>query len=186
MSCYIIGYGAALPKRVVTNEELAPALGIAPDWIEANSGIRERRWVNANQSASDLAAAAVCDALGDAGLSAAQLDYLIGGTLSPDYQVPGIAPLTQRKLEGCRQIPAVDLRVGCAAILYGLQLAHGLIESGEAETIACFGAEAQSKGLKNRCQAISPISPALPQDCACGLSFSAAAVSPSPAPVASL
>src|SRR5207248_10428835 len=86
-------------------------------------------------------------ALGDAGLRAAQLDYLIGGTLSPDYQVPGIAPLAQRKLEGCRQIPAVDLRVGCAAILYSLQLARGLVESGAANTVACFGAEAQSKGL---------------------------------------
>jgi 3-oxoacyl-[acyl-carrier-protein] synthase-3 len=147
MSCYIIGYGAALPARVVTNAGLAPALGVAPEWIAANSGIRERRWVSADQSASDLAAAAAREALDDAGLSAAQLDYLIGGTLSPDYQVPGIAPLAQRKLDGCRQIPAVDLRVGCAAILYSLQLARGLIASSAAETVLCFGAEAQSKGL---------------------------------------
>ena len=147
MSCYIIGCGAALPERVVTNEELAPALGVAPDWIEANSGIRERRWVNAEQSASELAVMAMRDALIDAGVNAAQLDYLIGGTLSPDYQVPGIAPLVQRKLEGCRQIPAVDVRVGCAGILYSLQLARALVESGAASTVACFGAEAQSKGL---------------------------------------
>jgi 3-oxoacyl-[acyl-carrier-protein] synthase-3 len=131
----------------LTNAELAPALGVAPDWIEANSGIRERRWASAEQSTSDLAAAAVCDALGDAGLNAAQLDYLIGGTLSPDYQVPGIAPLVQRKLEGCRQIPALDLRVGCAAILYSLQIACGLIAASAVNTVACFGAEAQSKGL---------------------------------------
>jgi 3-oxoacyl-[acyl-carrier-protein] synthase-3 len=147
MSCYITGCGAALPERVVTNAELAPALGVAPEWIEANSGIRERRWVSAEQSTSDLAAAAVRDALVDAGLAAAQLDYLIGGTLSPDYQVPGIAPLVQRKLGGCRQIPALDVRVGCAAILYSLQLACGLIASGAANMVACFGAEAQSKGL---------------------------------------
>jgi 3-oxoacyl-[acyl-carrier-protein] synthase-3 len=53
----------------------------------------------------------------------------------------------QRKLAGCRPVPAVDLRVGCAAILYSVQLAQGLIASGQAETVACFGAEAQSKGL---------------------------------------
>lgn len=157
MSCYLTGCGAALPPRIVTNAELAALLGVAPEWIEANSGIRERRWIEANQSTSDLATAAVREALDDARVNAAEIDYLIGGTLSPDYQVPGIAPLVQRKLEGCRNIPAVDLRVGCAAILYSLQLARGLIQSQTANTVVCFGAEAQSKGLdlNPRCAELS-------------------------------
>ncbi len=147
MSCYITACGAALPERIVTNVELAPMLGVTSEWIEANSGIRERRWVAAHQSASDLAAAAVRDALRQAELKAAAIDFLIGGTLSPDYQVPGIAPLVQRKLSDCRQIPALDVRVGCAALLYSLQIARGLIASQAAHTVVCFGAEAQSKGL---------------------------------------
>lgn len=147
MSCYITGYGSSLPARVVTNAELAPLLDVTTDWIEANSGIRERRWVEPDQSTSDLAAAAVRNALSDAGTSVEEVDYLIACTLSPDYQVPGIAPLVQRKLEGCRAIPALDIRVGCAGILYSLQLARGLIESRTARTVVCFGAEAQSKGL---------------------------------------
>jgi 3-oxoacyl-[acyl-carrier-protein] synthase-3 len=122
-------------------------LGVPPEWIEANSGIRERRWVSASQSTSDLAAAAVEIALADAGLDASAVDYLLGSTLSPDYQVPGISPLVLRKLRGRRSIPAADLRSGCAAILYSLQLGRALIESGAATTVACFGAEAQSKGL---------------------------------------
>ena len=147
MSCFITGYGSALPQRVVTNAELAPMLGVTPDWIEANSGIRERRWVDADQATSDLAVEAVRNALNDAGTRGEEIDYLIACTLSPDYQVPGIAPLLQQKLEGCRGVPAIDLRVGCAAILYSLQLARGLIESRAANTVVCFGAEAQSKGL---------------------------------------
>src|SRR5581483_9896600 len=147
MSCYIIGCGAVLPERIVTNEELAPRLGVTPEWIEAKSGIRERRWVEAEQSASDLAAAAVREALRDASVKAERVDYLIGGTISPDYQVPGIAPLVQRKIAGCGNVPAIDIRAGCAAILYGLQLARGLILSRTASTVVCFGAEAQSKGL---------------------------------------
>jgi 3-oxoacyl-[acyl-carrier-protein] synthase-3 len=148
MSAYLVGFGAALPDRVVTNEWLAAHLGVEPAWIETNSGIRERRWAEAHQSTSDLAADAVRAAIDDAGSDAAQLDYLIGGTLSPDYQVPGIAPLVQHKLAGCRVIPALDVRTGCAAALYSLQLAAALIDSRAAETIACFGAEAQSKGLR--------------------------------------
>jgi 3-oxoacyl-[acyl-carrier-protein] synthase III len=147
MNCYLTGFGAALPEREVSNAELAPQLGVTPEWIEANSGIQARRWVRAEQSASQLATAAVQDAVQDAGLTEAELDYLIGGTLSPDYQVPGIAPLVQRSLPGCRAVPAVDLRVGCAAMLYSLQLASGLLATGAARHLACFGAEAQSKGL---------------------------------------
>ena len=147
MNCYLTGFGAALPAREVTNAELAPQLGVTPEWIEANSGIRARRWVNADQSTSELAADAVQAAVCDAGLHAEQLDYLIGGTLSPDYQVPGIAPLVQRRLAGCRMIPALDVRAGCVAILYSLQVAQGLLAAGAAQHVACFGAEAQSKGL---------------------------------------
>lgn len=156
MTCYLTGFGAALPDRAVSNAELAPQLGVTPEWIEANSGIRTRRWVAAEQSASQLGAAAVSAALTDAALPPQQLDYLIGGTLSPDYQTPGIAPLVQRALPGCRLIPALDVRNGCVAALYSLQLAQGLLASGAAQHIACFGAEAQSKGLD-----ISPRNPEL-------------------------
>ena len=147
MSCYIIGAGAALPERIVANAEIGSLLGVTADWIESNSGIRERRWAAPEQATSDLAVAAVNDALRCAGVSAENVDYLIGCTMSPDYQVPGIAPLVQHKLKGCRPIPAVDLRVGCTAILYSLDLARSLIASGGAGTAVCFGAEAQSKGL---------------------------------------
>ena len=147
MSCFITGYGSALPQRIVTNAELAPMLGVTADWIEANSGIRERRWVEAGQATSDLAVAAVREALNDSGTRTEEIDYLIACTLSPDYQVPGIAPIVQHKLEGCRSVPAIDLRAGCAGILYSLQLAQALIESRAASTLVCFGAEVQSKGI---------------------------------------
>jgi len=147
MSCFVTGYGTALPIRVVTNSELASCLGVSADWIEANSGIRERRWVEPEQSASDLAVAAVSEALNDAHLTSDQVDYLIAATLSPDHQVPGIAPMIQHKLDGCRNIPAIDIRAACSSILYCLQLGRGLIESETATTVVCVGAEAQSKGL---------------------------------------
>lgn len=148
MSAYLIGVGAALPGRIVTNEEISASLGVAPEWILANSGIRERRWAADGEAASDLAVAAAAAALEDAGVAASAVDYLIGGTISPDYQVPGIAPLVQRRLSGCRRAPALDVRVGCAAALYSLQLAAALIDSRMAKTVVCFGSEAQSKGLR--------------------------------------
>jgi 3-oxoacyl-[acyl-carrier-protein] synthase III len=147
MSAWIVGTGATLPERVVTNDELAGVLDIDAGRIEASSGIRERRWAAAGEATSDLGARAVEAAIEDARLQPSDVDYLIGGTLSPDYQVPGIAPLVQRKVRGLPCVPALDVRVGCTAILYSLQIARALVVSDSARTVVCFGAEAQSKGL---------------------------------------
>jgi 3-oxoacyl-[acyl-carrier-protein] synthase-3 len=147
MSAYITASGAALPRRCVSNQQLAYQLGVTPEWIESNSGIKERRWVDPDQSASDLAASAVSQTIAHSNLRPEQVDYLIGSTISPDYQVPGIAPLVQSKAPGLRDVPAVDLRVGCTAILYSLQIASALISAGTAQSVVCFGAEAQSKAL---------------------------------------
>jgi 3-oxoacyl-[acyl-carrier-protein] synthase-3 len=147
MSCYISAVGAALPDRIVSNAEIAKLLEVEPSWIEANSGIKERRWIDPTQATSDLAVGAVQSSLENAGLAADQIDYLIGCTLSPDYQMPGVSPIVQRKLIGCRNVPSVDVRSGCVGILYTLQLARAMVESGAANMVSCFGAEAQSKGL---------------------------------------
>src|ERR1700752_3585259 len=118
MTCYIVACGEAFPERTVPNAELAVLLGVSPEWIEANCGIRERSWVSAEQSASDLAAAALRNALTDSKIDPETIDYLIGFSLSPDYQVPGIAPSIQRKVPGLRRIPALYLQFCCARILY--------------------------------------------------------------------
>ena len=44
---FLRSFGAYLPARVVTNAELAPQLGVAPDWILSASGIAERRYAAA-------------------------------------------------------------------------------------------------------------------------------------------
>jgi len=147
MSAYITACGAALPDRIVTSAELAPMLGVPPEWIETNSGIKQRRWAAAEVAASDLAARAVKNTLGHSGIGPDGIDYLIGCTISPDYQVPGIAPLVQAKVPGIRAVPALDIRVGCCGLLQCLQLARALVDAGTANSVICFGAEAQSKGL---------------------------------------
>jgi len=120
---------------------------VSPEWIESSSGIKQRRWAGAEISASDLAAMAVADTISASGEAPERMGYLIGCTMSPDYQVPGIAPLVQSKVAGIGAVPALDIRTACCGLLYSLQLARGLVSSGAAGSVVCFGAEAQSKGL---------------------------------------
>ena len=146
MGAFIIGSGTCLPDRVVTNEEIAPRLGLQPEQIFKSSGIRSRRWVDSDATTSSLAAEAFRRALEDASLSANDIDFLIFGTMTPDRFVPGSAASIQHAL-GLREIPALDIRAACCNALYALQLARALINSTTANTVAICLAEVQSPFL---------------------------------------
>jgi 3-oxoacyl-[acyl-carrier-protein] synthase-3 len=63
--------------------------------------------------------------------------------MTPDYLMPGSAPLLGAKL-GCVGVPALDIRQQCAAMIYGLQLADSLLASGAARKVLLVGAEAHA------------------------------------------
>jgi 3-oxoacyl-[acyl-carrier-protein] synthase-3 len=146
MAAFIIGSGTCLPEGVVTNEEIAPRLGLQPEQIFKSSGIRRRRWVDDDATTSTLAAAALGRALDDASLSPDRIDYLIFGTMTPDRFIPGSAPSVQQAL-GLREIPALDIRAACCNALYAVQLARALINSNTANNVAICLAEVQSPFL---------------------------------------
>jgi 3-oxoacyl-[acyl-carrier-protein] synthase-3 len=132
---------------VITNADLSARLGVEDEWIVTSTGIRTRRWAEAAQSASDLGVEAAQRAMDAAGTPPAEIDYLIAGTMTPDHQVPGIAPLLQAKL-GLGQIPCLDIRMACCNPLYGFDVASALLRSDRARHVLLVGTEVQSKGLK--------------------------------------
>ena len=85
----ISGMGHFVPERVVTNQDLAKFIYTSDEWIIQRTGIEERRWVEGDVGASDLAFEATKDALEDAGIAATDLDMIIFATLSPDLNFPG-------------------------------------------------------------------------------------------------
>jgi 3-oxoacyl-[acyl-carrier-protein] synthase III len=147
MNAFICGTGAFLPETVVTNEDLAPSLGLDPSWIYKASGIRNRRWATKGTTTSTLAARALELALLDAARPAESIDYLLFGTMTPDRFVPGSATAVQIKL-GLREIPCLDIHGACCNPLYGLQLATSLIKAETARCVAVCMAEIQSAWLR--------------------------------------
>ena len=51
----ITGMGHHLPDRVITNDDLAKFLDTSSEWIVQRTGIEERRWVEGDVGAADLA-----------------------------------------------------------------------------------------------------------------------------------
>src|SRR5205085_11300319 len=87
----ILGLGHYLPERVVTNDELTRRMDTSDEWIQQRTGIRERRFIDADAGPSDLGVRAARDALAAAGVAATDLDLILLGTLSPDVDFPASA-----------------------------------------------------------------------------------------------
>ena len=128
MTVFITGTGSFVPQRVVTNDELAARLGLAAEQIFKSSGIRRRRWAEPGTPTSELAAAALIQAIASGHLKPEAVDYLILGTMTPDRFIPGSASAVQKKA-GLGQIPCLDIRATCCNALYAMQLAAALIKS---------------------------------------------------------
>lgn len=142
----ILGVGAYVPPRVVTNQELATLMETSNEWIIERTGIEERRWVSEGETGAQMAAKASEQALARAQLSARDIDMIVLGTLSPDFNFPGTAVFVQRLL-GLKDIPCLDIRQQCTGFIYGLSIADNFIRSGQYKNILVIGAEIHSTGL---------------------------------------
>jgi 3-oxoacyl-[acyl-carrier-protein] synthase-3 len=142
----IAGLGHFVPERVVTNDDLSQWMETSDEWIRQRTGIEERRWVEGDVGASDLAVPAAKQALTEAGIEAADLDMIIFATLSPDINFPGSSCLLQAKL-GVPGIATLDIRNQCTGFVYGLAVADQFVRTGMMNNILVVGGEVHSSGL---------------------------------------
>lgn len=125
----VLGCGNYLPSRRVSNDEIAPAAGVDPAWVEERTGIRWRRRAQPDEAASDLAERAASDALKDAGIAAEDLSVIVVATSTPDYPQPPTACVVQQLL-GVPRATAFDVNAVCSGFVYALETVRRLLSSG--------------------------------------------------------
>jgi 3-oxoacyl-[acyl-carrier-protein] synthase-3 len=81
-----------------------------------------------------------------AGTTAAEIDFIIFATLSPDYYFPGCGVLLQRAMN-MREVGALDVRNQCSGFLYALSVGDQFIRSGMYKNLLVVGSEKHSFGL---------------------------------------
>ena len=145
----ILGVGAYLPEREITNAELEAIeeLETTDEWIRQRTGIETRRFVSEGESGTDMAVHATKQAIQEAGLSPDDMDFIIYATLSPDYFFPGNGCFLQDRIFGDRTIGALDVRTQCCGFIYSLAIADSLIKSGQYDHILVVGTEVHSTAL---------------------------------------
>ncbi len=140
----LLGMGAYLPSRVVTNSDWAQWVDTTDEWITTRTGIAERRFAADDESTADLAVQAARAALDDAGIDAETLDEIIVATDTPEVYTPDTSAFVQHRL-GARQIPAYDLGgSGCAGFLQALDVARSRARETERRVLV-IGVEVLSR-----------------------------------------
>ena len=142
----VVGCGAYLPQRVVTNAELAKTLDTSDEWITQRTGIRQRHIAAPGELTSDLAMAAGRAAIAKAGLNPDALDLLVLATSTPDHTFPATATRVQAGL-GMTRGMAFDVQAVCSGFIYALAIADNFIKVGQARTALVIGAETFSRIL---------------------------------------
>jgi len=142
----VAGVGSALPRRRVTNEELAATVDTSDEWIVERTGIRNRYIASDDETTGSLAAEASRRALDDAGLDARDIDLIVLATATPDQTFPSTATKVQAAL-GINDCIAFDVHAVCTGFLYALSVADSMLRSGNAGKALVIGAETFSRIL---------------------------------------
>jgi 3-oxoacyl-[acyl-carrier-protein] synthase-3 len=140
----IIGWGAYVPRRVLTNADLAQMVDTSDEWIVERTGIRERRLADPDETTASMAIIAAERALATASADPLAIDLIIVATATPDYLFPATACLVQRGI-GATRAAAFDLGAGCSGFIYALALGAHAIEAGAYRYALVIGAETLSR-----------------------------------------
>lgn len=136
----IHGLGSYRPERVVSNAEICENIDSSDEWIQQRTGIIERRFAAADESIIDMSEVASRQAMEQAGITAADVDFIMLSTISHPYQTPAAAPLLAIRL-GISSPGALDLSAACAGYCYGISMANDMVRSGSAKYVLVVGVE---------------------------------------------
>lgn len=140
----IIGLGATVPEKVLTNADFEKFLDTSDEWITQRTGISERRIASEDQSTGTLGTIAAKNALADAKLTPQDIELIIVATVTPEMLLPSTACCIQNDL-GVKDIPAFDIGAACSGFVYALSVGSKFIETGTYKRVLVIGTETLSK-----------------------------------------
>jgi 3-oxoacyl-[acyl-carrier-protein] synthase-3 len=141
---HITGWGMAVPKRVLTNDDLAQMVDTNDEWIRSRTGVCERRIASPEESTATLAVEAALYSLEVAGIKPGDIDLIVVATSSPEHIFPSTASLVQDRI-GAVKAGAFDLSAACTGFIMALNMVAQAIRTGSITNAIVIGAETLSR-----------------------------------------
>ena len=146
MRSVVLGYGAYLPERILTNAELAKSVDTSDEWIVQRTGIKQRHIAAEGEFTSHLGLKAAQAAIAKAGIDPQSIDLIVLATSTPDNTFPATAVSIQNAL-GINHGAAFDLQAVCSGFIFALATADNFLKSGAFKRALVIGAETFSRIL---------------------------------------
>ena len=138
----IYGTGSSLPKRIVSNDDLAKIVDTNDTWIRERTGVARRRIIKEETTVS-MATEAAQKALEQSGIAAEEVDLILVSTISSEVILPCTACEVQKNIKAVNAA-AFDINASCAGFLFGYNTAQAYIAAGMAKTVLVIGSESLS------------------------------------------
>lgn len=143
----IKGTGSYLPKRQLSNAELATMVDTSDEWIFSRTGIKSRHIASPHETTSFMAGEAAKRALEASGLEPDDIDLVLVATCTPDHFFPSMACHVQHAIKMTRSVPSMDIGAACSGFVYALDIAKQYIFTGSAKHVLVVGSETMSRGI---------------------------------------
>jgi len=132
-----------VPPKLLTNKDLERMVDTSDEWILQRTGIRERHIVDPGVATSDLAREAALKAIAQAGLTPADIDFIVVGTTTPDTIFPSTACMVQEKI-AAPHAWGFDLGAACSGFTYAVTTAVHMVAAGTHKHALAIGADVMS------------------------------------------
>ena len=143
----IAGTGSYIPECTVSNEMMKMLVDTSDEWIKTRTGIEKRNFAGSETNLF-MTAAAVRNAIENAGIDKSEICAVICATMTGDYILPSLASMLQHELGLDEEILAFDLNAACSGFVYALSTARSILASSETKKYAVVsGSELLSKLL---------------------------------------
>ncbi len=146
MNSYIKAISYYLPEKVLSNSDLCLEFPeLEEEKILKSFGIKYRHISAPDEIASDIAFCAAEKFFSEHPISREEIDFILFCTEAFDYIAPATACILQQRLNLPKNIGALDIPYGCTGFVYGLSIAKGLIESGQASNVLLLTSDNPTK-----------------------------------------